>query len=227
MTGVRRAGCALVIGLAWQAGAIAATLCETGRRQSPIDIVAPQAAAGPALQFQYRPAPLRVVNDGHTVRVRIANGSRLLIGGQPHTLQQVHFHMPGGDRVAGEEFPMALHLPHKSAAGGLVALVVLFRAGKENAALAALLPDLPARGLPERTLAGRSVDPAALLPADKAYYAYDGSLTGPPCTEGVRWIVLKTPQQASSAQLAQLAQLFAPNARAVQPLNGRRVTANP
>lgn len=223
----RRTGGAVLLGLLLHGAAAAASLCETGRRQSPIDIVAPRAVAGPVLKVQYKPAPLRVVNDGHTVRVRVANGSRLLIGGQPHTLQQYHFHMPGGDRVAGEEFPLAMHFPHKSRSGGLVALVVLFRQGAENAALAALLPDMPGRGVPERTVEGRSVDPAALLPASKAYYAYDGSLTGTPCTEGVRWIVLKTPQEASAAQLARLAQLFPANARAVQPLNGRIVSESP
>lgn len=201
--------------------------CERGQRQAPIDIVgAPRQVAAP-LQFDYHPAPLRIVNDGHTVRVRYANASRLLVGRDSHTLQQFHFHVPGGDKLQGEEFPMAMHFLHKSRAGQLISLTVLFRLGAENPALAALLPRMPSAGTPEQLLADSSFDPAALLPSAHGYYAYDGSLTAPPCTEGVRWLVLKQPQQLSAAQLARLNQLFAHNARPVQPLHGRIVTESP
>jgi carbonic anhydrase len=127
-------------------------LCDRGRRQSPIDIVATRRQPQPALQFHYRGAPLRVVNDGHTVRVRFANNSRMLMGGESLTLQQFHFHIPGGDRVRGEQFPMAMHFVHKSKAGRLVSLVVLFRRGAENPALAVSMPKLPVRGQPEQRL---------------------------------------------------------------------------
>ncbi len=200
-------------------------LCETGRRQSPIDIVATRREALPALQFDYVPTPLRIVNDGHTVRVRLA-GSRMLIGAERHTLQQFHFHLPGGDRVQGEEFPMAMHWLHKRANGELVALVMLFRLGTAHPALAALLPQMPAAGQPERNLPALTVDPAAWLPVASVrhgYYAYDGSVTAPPCTEGVRWVVLKQVQTLSATQLAQLHQLMPDNARPVQPLQGRSV----
>jgi carbonic anhydrase len=170
---------------------------------------------------------LRVVNDGHTVRVRFGAGSRLLIGGKPLRLQQFHFHIPGGDRLHGEEFPMAMHFLHKGADGRLVSLVVLFRVGAENRALAALLPSLPLRGVPEQRLAHTRVNPATLVPASHGYYAYDGSLTAPPCTEGVRWIVMKQALEISAAQLEQLGRLFANNARPVQPLHGRVVIESP
>ncbi|HEY8706798.1 MAG TPA: carbonic anhydrase family protein [Burkholderiaceae bacterium] len=202
-------------------------LCERGHRQSPIDIVATRRQAQPQLQFDYRSAPLRIVNDGHTVRVRFANGSHLLIGGKSETLQQFHFHIPGGDRVQGEEFPMAMHFLHKSRSGQLVALVVLFRLGAQNRALAALLPKMPEAGQPERVLRDTPVNPADLLPASTAYYAYNGSLTAPPCTEGVRWIVMKQPLELSAGQLARLSQLFPNNARPVQPLHERLVTQTP
>jgi carbonic anhydrase len=220
---------ALGLGLCMPVLGAATNLCEQGSRQSPIDIDAGavrQHLAAP-LQFDYRAAPLRIVNDGHTVRVRIAGGSRMLIGGQPNTLQQFHFHRPGGDRLQGEEFPLGMHFLHKSAAGQLVSLVLLFRAGAENTALAALLPQMPARGQPERSPAGQTVDPAAWLPAGHAYYGYDGSLTASPCTEGVRWLVMKQVQTVSAAQLTRLAQLFPDNARPVQPLNSRSVTESP
>ena len=202
-------------------------LCGRGQRQSPIDIVATRRQAQPQLQFDYRSAPLRIVNDGHTVRVRFANGSRLLIGSHSETLQQFHFHIPGGDRVQGEAFPMAMHFLHKSRSGQLVALVVLFRLGARNEALAALLPKMPEAGQPERVLPDTRVNPADLLPASKAYYAYEGSLTAPPCTEGVRWIVMKQSLELSAAQLARLSRLFPNNARPVQALHGRVVTQTP
>ena len=200
-----------------------AGLCEQGRRQSPIDIVEPQRAALPVLQFEYRAAPLRLVNDGHTVRVRFGNGSRLVAGNDRYTLQQFHFHLPGGDRIAGEEFAMGMHFTHKSPSGQLMTLVLLFRVGSENSALATLLPHLPAPDEPEHTVAGQTADAAEWLPARRGYFAYDGSLTAPPCTEGVRWLVLKQAQQLSAGQLARLKALIPDNARAVQPLHGRRI----
>lgn len=197
-----------------------AGLCESGQQQSPVDIAASQRQALPALRFDYRAGPARVQRDGHTVRLRVAAGSRLLIGGQPYALQQLHFHLPGGDRLRGEDFPMAMHLLHKSRSGQLLALVLWFRLGAEHPALAGLLPDLPAQGEAERRLA---LDAAALLPDERGYFAYTGSLTAPPCTEGVQWLLLRQPQTLSAAQLQRLAGLIAPNAREVQPLNGRVV----
>jgi carbonic anhydrase len=221
---LRWAACAVL--LSW--GPVrAGDLCAQGTRQSPIDIRAAEARALPTLRPDYRKAPLRLVNDGHTVRVRLGNGSRLFIGGQAHALQQLHFHLPGGDKIQGEEFPMAVHLLHKSASGGLVAVVVLFRLGSPNAALAALLPAMPAHTGPEQGVRGAEVDPARWLPASLGYYAYDGSLTAPPCTEGVRWIVMKQAQTLSAAQLQRLRELFPNNARSTQALNGRVVLETP
>ncbi len=211
----------------WGRMQAAYALCDRGRRQSPIDIGATRRQPLPALEFQYRSAALRIVNDGHTVRVRFANGSRMLIGRDRHTLQQFHFHLPAGDRVRGEAFPMSMHFLHKSGSGRLVSLVVLFRLGAENAALASLLPKMPARGQAERTLPDMQVDPAQWLPAAHGYYAYEGSLTAPPCTEGVLWIVMKQPLELSATQLARLSQMFPDNARPVQPLHERVVTESP
>ena len=185
--------------------------------------MAPLRTALPALAFDYRRAPLRIVNDGHTVRVRVDNGSRLAIGGETATLRQFHFHRPAGDRIGGEAFPLGMHFLHRSAAGGLVAVVVLFRLGAENPALAALLPHLPRAGTPERALPPDAVDPQALIPAQHGYYAYEGSETSPPCTEGVRWLVLKQPLEISAAQIEALQRLIPVNGRAVQPVNARPV----
>lgn len=204
-----------------------ATLCESGQRQSPIDITATTRQALAPLNFAYSPAPLKIADDGHTVRVRFANGSQLQIGKQRYTLQQFHFHTPGGDRIAGEEFPMAAHVLHKSQSGQLLAVVVLFRIGAENALLDTLLPLIPEHPDGDHLHAQTRVDASALLPANRSYYRYPGSLTAPPCTEGVDWIVLKQPLELSAAQLARYRQRFADNARAVQPLHQRTVLESP
>ena len=199
------------------------SLCQTGRKQSPVDIVKPVKQKMAALEFQYRQSQLRIANDGHTARVRMARGSGLRIGNESYTLQQFHFHTPGGDRIAGEEFAMAAHLLHKSQSGQLLALVVLFRQGAENAALAALWPRIPARAGGDHTMADAMADPAALLPAGHAYYRYEGSLTAAPCTEGVSWLVLKQPLTVSAGQLAYWRTRFADNIRPPQKLQGRVV----
>jgi carbonic anhydrase len=155
--------------------------------------------------------------------VRFAKGSQLVIGKQTYRLQQFHFHTPGGDRIAGEEFPMAAHLLHKSAAGQLLAVVVVFRLGPENPLLTSLLPLIPAKADGDHALPGVSVNASDLLPAQRGYYRYAGSVTAPPCTEGVEWIVMKQALQLSSTQLARYRKRFADNARAVQPLHQRVV----
>ncbi len=210
-------GCAVGMSSAW------ANLCDSGRRQSPIDIQTTSQRPLPPLEFHYQSAPLRIADDGHTVRVRFAPGQALHIGRERYTLQQFHFHTPGGDRIAGEEFPMAAHLLHKSASGQLLAMVVLFRIGAENALLNMLLPLIPARADGDHSPAGVRVDASSLLPAARGYYRYTGSLTAPPCTEGVDWLVMKQPLELSSAQLTRYRQRFADNARAVQPVNHRVV----
>jgi carbonic anhydrase len=199
----------------------AGTLCDTGRRQSPVDIRHTRRQPLPPLQFEYRAGPVRLANDGHTLRVRIAPGSHLRIGQQHWALQQFHFHTPGGDRIGGEEFPMAAHLLHKSPSGQLLAVVVLFRIGTENATLAQLLPLVPVHADGDHRVAGDAIRAATLLPQAPGYYRYSGSLTASPCTEGVEWIVLRQPLELSAAQLAGYRSRFADNARAVQALNQR------
>lgn len=205
------------------AGAAGAGLCEHGRRQSPINIVAPVRKVLPSIEFQYQEAPLKLANDGHTVRVRFANASHLRVGKERYALQQFHFHTPGGERIAGQEFDMAAHLIHKSKAGHLVVVVVLFQKGAENALLAALWPKIPLQVDGDHALSDLRVNAARLLPAKRAYYSYEGSLTGAPCTEGVTWLVMKQPLELSADQLARYKSIFTDNARPVQPLNGRVV----
>jgi carbonic anhydrase len=213
----------LVLGCVACTSSTWANVCESGRRQSPIDIQTTSLSPLPPLEFRYQSAPLRIADDGHTVRVRFAPGQTLHVGRERYTLQQFHFHTPGGDRIAGEEFPMAAHLLHKSASGQLLAVVVLFRVGTENALLNTLLPQIPARADGDHRPAGFRVHASALLPTARGYYRYTGSLTAPPCTEGVDWLVMRQPRELSRAQLTRYRQRFADNARAVQPVNHRVV----
>ena len=214
--------CALTI-----ASAAHADLCATGRQQSPIDIAGARKSALPPLAFAYTPAPLKVANDGHTLRVRLAGAGELRIGRETYRLQQVHFHTPGGDKVAGQEFPMAAHVLHKSASGQLLALVVFLRLGAENPWLGRLWPNIPARADGDHAIAGERIDASGLLPAARGYWRYTGSETSPPCREGVQWIVLRQPVELSAAQLAEYRKHFADNARAVQPLNNRTILESP
>ena len=207
--------------------AACASLCESGRRQSPIDILETTRQSLAALAFDYHPTPLKIANDGHTARVRFGKGSWLRIGQERYALQQFHFHTPGGDRIAGEDFPMAAHLLHKSASGQLLAVVVLFRTGTENPLLQRLMPLIPEQVDGDHVHKDAAVDANALLPGHRGYYRYTGSLTSPPCTEGVEWVVLKQPLELSALQLSRYRQRFSDNARPVQKLHQRTVLESP
>jgi carbonic anhydrase len=202
--------------------------CGAGRSQSPIDIRTGDIRdeALPALAFEYKPTPLRIVDNGHTVQVMVEPGSYLQVGGDRYELVQFHFHHPSEERVDGKPFDMVAHLVHRDSKGRLAVVAVPIRSGSPNALLATLWSRLPKQKDQEADIKGVTIDPAALLPRDRSYYSYTGSLTTPPCTEGVRWLVLKSPSTASKAEVAKFAALYPNNARPVQKLNGRQVLAN-
>ena len=224
--GCRAAFAALFTGLALCHSAWAG-LCEDGKLQSPINIAHTSSQSLAPLVFTYRATAPTIANDGHTVRVRLGGGNRLRIGDQHYRLEQFHFHSPGGEQIAGEEFVMAAHLLHKSPLGQLLALEVLYRLGPPDTLLEGLLPLIPAKPDGEHRLVNRPVDPAALLPPALGYYRYVGSLTAAPCTQGVLWIVMKEVRTVSAEQLQRYQSVFPPNARAVQPLHGRTVAESP
>lgn len=197
--------------------------CGLGHKQSPIDITDTVKDKLPAIEFNYQPSPLKIVNNGHTVQVNFIDGSGIKIGADRYTLLQFHVHTPSEEQVQGKTYDMVAHFVHKNAAGQLAVVGVLFEKGAENAALAPVVARLPKNAGPERVHAEVSVDVAKLLPADKGYYTFEGSLTTPPCSEGVRWMVLKTPVTASAAQLDAFKAIVHHNARPVQPLHGRVV----
>lgn len=202
-----------------------ASICDTGRRQSPIDIPAQVASQSkqPAMVTSYQRAPLRLANDGHTLRVRFTKAGELVLGHERFALQQFHFHTPGGDKLNGEGFEFAAHILHKSASGQLLAIVVPFRIGAESPLLAQVLPHIPPKVNGDHVIDKVQVNVDDLLPRKRSYYRYSGSLTDAPCTENVEWLVMKEPLTLSKAQLATWRGHFKDNMRGVNPLNGRAV----
>jgi carbonic anhydrase len=199
--------------------------CKLSHEQSPINIEEKSAAkvALPALGFNYPAGAAQVVNNGHTVQVNVAPGGSLTTGDGLANLLQFHFHTPSEEKINGASYPMVAHFVHKSVDGKLSVVAVLFKEGKENSTLAPVFAGLPAEGKP---LALASFDPAAILPAQRGYFKFTGSLTTPPCSDGVRWQVLKQPVELSKRQIADFRKLYPMNARPVQPLNGRVVQSS-
>lgn len=196
--------------------------CAKGLMQSPVDIRKTVKSALPVLEFGYTSAVPVIVNNGHTVQVNLPAGQNLKIGDQSYELLQFHFHTPSEETVAGKHAAMVAHFVHRNAAGQLGVVGVLLEPGKKNVAFDGIFSHLPRPG-EKITVEGLMLDLAALLPADKGYYAYEGSLTTPPCSEGVNWMVLKTPVRLGADQIKAFRRLFNANARPVQPLNGRVV----
>jgi carbonic anhydrase len=207
--------------------------CLSGRAQSPIDIVAPARRATPdAIVLKFAPTSLRivhhdhvadVVNNGHTIQVNYSEGDRLTVGGRAYQLVQYHFHAPSEHTVNGKQFPMEMHLVHTNAEGQLAVIGVLIVEGAHNAAFDPIWANLPVTKDVENHLEHVKVDVDALLPKARTTYRYEGSLTTPPCSEGVKWFVMTTPIALSKAQIGAFTALFHGNNRPVQPLNGRPV----
>ena len=195
-------------------------VCSLGMEQTPIDLKSTIMAETGLVEASFQQMPLTILNNGHTIQVNCAPGSRTLISGQTYDLLQFHFHHPSEHLLSGRAFDLELHFVHKSAAGRLAVLGVFIRAGKENAALAPIWAAMP-REAGEPLPTGTNIEPAALLPVDRKYFRYKGSLTTPPCSEGVLWTVFKEPIEASVDQIRQFAELFPVNARPVQSLNSR------
>jgi carbonic anhydrase len=196
--------------------------CHLGKEQSPIDIRDAKKSALPPLRFAYGKGSGEVVNNGHTVQVNLANGGSLNVDGVAYKLVQFHFHTPSEEHVEGKAYPMVAHLVHQNAEGKLAVVAVLLKEGKTNAALAEVFDGMPQHEGAKKSLPA-SFDAADVLPAERGYFAFVGSLTTPPCSEGVRWFVLKEPVTVSKAQIAAFRKLYHMNARPVQPLNGRVV----
>jgi carbonic anhydrase len=194
-----------------------------GRNQSPVDLSGMIEAELESLSFDYREGGHEVINNGHTIQVNYEAGSSVSIDGRRFELKQFHFHAPSENRIDGKSFPLEAHLVHADKDGNLAVVAVMLDEGKANPVVGDAWAQMPkAEGGRNALPAG--VTAAGLLPADLDYYRYNGSLTTPPCTEGVRWIVMKNPMTVSKPQLEAFATaLGVANNRPLQPANARPI----
>ena len=197
--------------------------CGIGKRQSPINIETRDVEKGglKPIVFTYLPGPAEVLNNGHTIQVNLPGSGTARFDGLEYKLVQFHFHTPSEEKIDSMAQHMVVHFVHRAGDSKLAVVAVMVKLGKENAALKPVLDNMPKKaGL---TFELKEFNPAQLLPSDPTYFAYMGSLTTPPCTEDVKWQVMRAPIEISYAQLAAFKKLYKMNARPVQPLNGRRV----
>lgn len=195
--------------------------CATGHLQSPVNIRHAMKHHGDQLDFHYRASSAEIFNNGHTVQVIPSGEDMLSVGHHTYKLAQLHFHTPGEERFNGKTYPLDIHLVHKSMEGEVTVIAVPVTVGKENPVLRAVFDSMPTKAGERVPLT--SFDPTSLVPESKDSYRLVGSLTTPPCTEGVHWIILKQPIQISPHQLAEFHHIYKADARPVQPLNGREV----
>ncbi|MFE7835549.1 carbonic anhydrase [Streptomyces sp. NPDC057474] len=200
--------------------------CEAGKEQSPIDLDDDKAVEAPvskAITIDYRPVTAELVNNGHTVQANVSEGSGIVIDGTSYDLKQFHFHLPSEHTEDGEHAEMEVHFVHANQDGALAVVGVLMEARAGDSAFSDLFAKLPAEeGATERIT--KSFDLTAFLPGDRDQYRYDGSLTTPPCAEGVKWTVLKEEVPVSPGEVAAYEELFPKSNRPTQPVNDREVT---
>jgi len=195
-------------------------VCDLGLEQTPIDLKGAVKAELSGVAPAFAEMPLTIVNNGHTVQVNCPPGSHTVIAGERFELLQFHFHGPSEHTINGKRFAMENHFVHRSASGRLAVLGVFINEGAPHAALEPVFAAFPEREGPARAT-GATLRPAAMLPTERGYFRYAGSLTTPPCSEGVLWTVFKEPIEASSAQIRRFAALFPDNARPVQAVHRR------
>ncbi len=194
--------------------------CSQGKAQSPIDLNSPIAGNFTDIKFDYLPSALNIFNNGHTIQVKYDAGSSITFNETRYDLLQFHFHHPSEHTLNGETFAMELHFVHQSAAGNLAVVGVMISEGNENEALKSVFDNLPTtKGDPQPT--ELMTDASKIIPQNAGYFTYSGSLTTPPCTEGVRWLVLNQPLELSAEQIETFSRIFELDARPVQPLNDR------
>jgi len=197
-------------------------VCDLGVQQSPIDIKNDISSVLDDIDVQYKSRiPLRVVNNGHTIQVNTKPGSQISIGGKRYKLLQFHFHHPSEHLLNGKTYQMEAHFVHAADDGQLAVLGVFLNPGRENALLSQVWNAIPAEAGPDEMGGSTLISPADLLPVDKKYFRYHGSLTTPPCSEIVLWSVFRTPLEVSIDQIRTFANLFPMNARPAQRLNRR------
>jgi carbonic anhydrase len=209
--------------------------CAEGSHQSPVDIAAWKSETVPDLRASFSAAALRIVhhehmadaiNNGHTIQVNYTEGDTLDVGDASYELLQYHFHAPSEHTLNGQHFPMEMHMVHKASDGSLAVIGVFIEEGAHNAAFDPVWSNLPREKSVETHFQNVTVNVDDLLPKGHATYRYDGSLTTPPCSEGVKWFVMTEPIQLSPDQIAAFTALIDGNNRPVQPLNDRSIVTD-
>jgi len=198
-----------------------------GKEQSPIDIQDTQKSALPALKFEYQSGPINyVINNGHTIRVNYGSpdsGDFLEVGDKRYQLTQFHFHRPSEEFIHGKPYDMVVHLMHRADDGEIAGVAVLVKVGGANPAIHKLWQNMP-KDEGQTEVGGLEINPADFLPGNTAaYYSYIGSQTAPPCTEGVKWFILKTPIEIASKDFKAFGKIYPHDVRPIQPRNGRVV----
>lgn len=202
--------------------------CGRGHAQSPINIHHARLDKGlQPIEFHYLAGPVKIENNGHYLAVHVDPGSYIVAGGVRYDLIEYDFHRPSEHTVNGKLSDMEVELIHRSAEGKIAIVSVLFLedANNPNATLAALAPNLPAKAGTSEAVTDM-ISTAGLLPADHGYWTYTGSLTTPPCTEGVLWLVMEQTMTLSRTQLRAFSAIYAHNTRPTQELDGRRLEGN-
>ncbi|MCU7937062.1 MAG: carbonic anhydrase family protein [Candidatus Thiodiazotropha sp. (ex Dulcina madagascariensis)] len=195
--------------------------CSSGKNQSPVNLTEMVEGELPKIAVEYKAGGNQIVNNGHTIKINYAPGSTIAVAGHSFELKQVHFHSPSENSIQGNAYPMEAHFVHADKDGNLAVIAVMYKRGDKNAELEKAWAQMPEHAGEKQALS-KTVDAAALLPSDQDYYRFNGSLTTPPCSEGVTWLVMKHSDTASKEQLEKFAKVMHhPNNRPVQPINAR------
>ncbi|MBL0721078.1 MAG: carbonic anhydrase family protein [Sulfurovum sp.] len=198
-------------------------MCGIGKNQSPINITTTLHMNLDELKVEYTGSSKNIINNGHTVQVNMGDGNIITLHGMIFSLKQFHFHTPSENRINGKAFPLEAHFVHLDKDGNIAVVAVMFEEGKENKVLAKIWDKMPMKDGVQTPLVLKNIA-SKLLPTKMEHYHFNGSLTTPPCTEGVRWIVLKNPVTVSKEQVKKFLDVMKhENNRPIQPINARVV----
>lgn len=195
-----------------------------GPAQSPIDIT--RAVSDKTLepiQFDYYPTTTNIINNGHTIQFNVKKGNMISVNHKDYELIQFHFHAKSEHTIGGKHYPLEIHFVHKYGDDDLVVIGVLLTEGSENKLLTKYLKKFPKE--PHTSFrSGNKFELTDILPNNRSYFHYSGSLTTPPCSEIVNWYVMRTAITASQNQIKMLSKMLHHNYRPTMPLNGRIIS---
>lgn len=201
-------------------------VCAEGEQQSPIDLTEASSGDLPPLKIDWKPTTAMLQDNGHAIQVDLPRAGGMTLGDRAYELAQFHVHTPSEHTIDGKPAPLEVHFVHADPKGNLAVIGVMVREGEANAALDPLLKQLDGVEPEGAALSMGNFDPRALLPEGEGRMGYPGSLTTPPCSEGVAWTVMTTPISASKAQIDAFVARYPDNARPVQPLGDRSLTVD-